>query len=95
MIRLTRRNNDAIVINLTTIAYVEATPDTLITLTTGERIHVREPLETVVAAAIAYQRRVVSPFTAGAPSGEHAKVGNAEGVDSGDGIKSVEIRTAR
>ena len=60
MIRLTRRNNDAIVINLTTIAYVEATPDTLVTLTTGERIHVREPLDDVVAAVIAYQRRIAN-----------------------------------
>jgi len=58
MIRLTRRNNDAIVINLTTIAYVEATPDTLITLTSGERIHVRESLDEVVRGAVDYQRRV-------------------------------------
>jgi len=58
MIRLTRRNHDSIVINLTTIAYVEATPDTLVTLTNGERIHVRESVDDVVARAVAYQERV-------------------------------------
>ena len=58
MIRLTRRNHDSIVINLTTIAYVEATPDTLVTLTNGERIHVRESVDDVVARAAAYQERV-------------------------------------
>jgi len=60
MIRLTRRNhdNDLIVINLTTIAYVEATPDTLVTLTNGERIHVRESVDDVVARAVAYHERV-------------------------------------
>jgi flagellar protein FlbD len=58
MIRLTRRNQDSIVINLTTIAYVEATPDTLVTLTNGERIHVRESVDDVVARAVAYQERV-------------------------------------
>lgn len=58
MIRLTRRNHDSIIINLTTIAYVEATPDTLVTLTNGERIHVRESVDDVVARAVAYQERV-------------------------------------
>lgn len=58
MIRLTRRNKDSIVINLTTIAYVEATPDTLVTLTNGERIHVRESVDDIVARAVEYQERV-------------------------------------
>jgi len=60
MIRLTRRNHDTIVVNLTTIAYVEATPDTLVTLTTGERIHVRESVDEVVTRAIAYERQIQS-----------------------------------
>jgi flagellar protein FlbD len=85
MIRLTRRNNDMIVINLPTIAYVEATPDTLITLTTGERIHVRESLDAVVAGAIAYQRRVAQ--------------GVAEAADGNPGNEAggagIEIRGAR
>jgi flagellar protein FlbD len=83
MIRLTRRNNDSIVINLPTIAYVEATPDTLITLTTGERIHVRESLDDVVSGAIAYQRKVAQRV---------AEV--LEGLP-GDGSGGVDIRAAR
>ena len=59
MIRLTRRNNDSVVINLPTIAYVEATPDTLVTLTTGERIHVKESVDDIVAGAIAYQQKIL------------------------------------
>jgi flagellar protein FlbD len=85
MIRLTRRNNDMIVINLPTIAYVEATPDTLITLTTGERIHVRESLEAVVAGAIAYQRRV---------SYREAEAGDGQPGNEAGGV-GVDIRGAR
>jgi flagellar protein FlbD len=58
MIRLSRRNHDLVVVNLSTIAYVEANPDTLITLVTGERLHVRESVDEVVQAARAWQRDV-------------------------------------
>jgi flagellar protein FlbD len=61
MIRLTRRNSEHIVVNLSTIAYVEATPDTLVTLTTGERLHVRESVQEVVDRAVAYQQRLIAP----------------------------------
>jgi flagellar protein FlbD len=61
MIRLTRRNSEPIVVNLMTIAYVEATPDTLVTLTTGERLHVKETVEEVVARSLAYQQKVARP----------------------------------
>jgi flagellar protein FlbD len=58
MIRLTRFNHSELVVNSDVIAYLEATPDTLVTLTNGERIHVLERVEEVVERALAYQRRV-------------------------------------
>ncbi len=60
MIRLSRRNHDVVVVNLTTIAYVEATPDTLITLVTGERLHVRESIDEVIERVRSWQRELVS-----------------------------------
>ena len=58
MIRLTRLNHSEMVVNSDVIAYVESTPDTLITLTNGERLHVLERVEEVVERAFAYRRRV-------------------------------------
>ena len=40
------------------IAFVESTPDTLLTLTNGEHVLVREPLDKVVALAVAYHQLV-------------------------------------
>jgi flagellar protein FlbD len=38
------------------IRYIEARPDTFITLTTGERLVVREPMEEVMERAVRYQQ---------------------------------------
>ena len=56
MIRLTRFGHEALVVNLGTIAYIEEAPDTYITLTTGERLHVRESVDDIVAQALAWQQ---------------------------------------
>jgi flagellar protein FlbD len=69
MITVTRLNKQALVINAELIKYVEQTPDTMITLTTGERIMVAESMQEVVDRAIEYGRRIrcFSP-DAGPPS---------------------------
>lgn len=56
MIKLTRLGGEAFILNAELIRYVEARPDTFITLTTGERIVVREPMDDVLERAIEYQR---------------------------------------
>jgi flagellar protein FlbD len=56
MIRLTRLSHAPLVINADVIAYVESLPDTLITLTNGERFHVAETPAEVIELAIAYHR---------------------------------------
>ena len=60
MIRLTRLNHEAVVVNAHVIAFVESTPDTLITLTNGDRVHVRENLDEVVELVVKYHRRIQS-----------------------------------
>jgi flagellar protein FlbD len=47
------------VLNSDLIKYVERSPDTVITLTTGEKIVVREPVEEVVARVVAFRRSVM------------------------------------
>ena len=56
MIALTKLNNQSFVLNADLIKYIESTPDTLVTLTTGERILVKEPSDEVIRRAVQYGR---------------------------------------
>jgi flagellar protein FlbD len=47
VIEVTRLNGAPVVVTADLIEFVEATPDTLISLTTGEKIMVRESVQTV------------------------------------------------
>ena len=58
MIKLSKLSGEQFVVNAELIRYVESRPDTYITLTTNERIVVREPLEEVVKRSIAYSRAI-------------------------------------
>jgi flagellar protein FlbD len=59
MIFLTRFDGTEVVVNSDLIVTVEKTPDTVVTLTTGDRIMVKEPIEEVVERAAAYRHRVL------------------------------------
>ncbi len=56
MIALTRINNSKMILNAELIKFIESTPDTMITLTTGDRILVKEPEEEVVRRVVEYGR---------------------------------------
>ena len=60
MITLTRLNNKPFVLNAELIKMIEETPDTLVTLTSGDRIMVRESRQEVVDRAIDYARQIRS-----------------------------------
>ena len=49
MIKLTRLDNEPFILNADLIRYIEARPDTYITLVSGERLVVRETMDEVVA----------------------------------------------
>lgn len=57
MIKLTRLDGQAFILNADLIRYVERRPDTYVTLTSGERIVVREEVDVVVERAVEYQQR--------------------------------------
>ena len=56
MIKLTRLGGEAFILNADLIRYVEARPDTFVTLTTGERVVVLESMDEVLARAVRYQQ---------------------------------------
>ena len=64
MIRLTRLNNQPLTVNSDLIKFVEQSPDTLITLVTGEKIVVKESTQELLARIIEFRRLVLQglPF---------------------------------
>jgi len=56
MIKLTRLGGEAFILNADLIKYVEARPDTFITLVPGERLVVEESPDEVLRRALEYQR---------------------------------------
>jgi flagellar protein FlbD len=71
MIKLTRLDGEAFVLNAELIRYVEARPDTFITLTNGERLVVRQSMDEVMDLAIRYQQtKQLLPAPSRAPLSE-------------------------
>jgi flagellar protein FlbD len=58
MVRLTRLNHAPMVLNSDLIERIDITPDTVITLTNGEILRVRESAEEVVERIMEYRRHI-------------------------------------
>lgn len=56
MIRLSRLDGEAFLLNAELIKYVESRPDTFITLTTGDRLVVSQSPEDVMRLTLEYQQ---------------------------------------
>lgn len=62
MIKVTRFNQSEVILNADLIEFIESTPDTVITMTTGKKVLVRETADEVRALALDY-RRSMGPAT--------------------------------
>jgi len=60
MIELTRLNGSPMVLNSDLIKTAEASPDTMLTLITGEKLIVREECGEVVERVLAYRSRLLA-----------------------------------
>lgn len=60
MIRLTRLNGEGIVLNSELIECIEATPDTVITTTSGRSMMVRESVDEVIQRVFEYRRSLTA-----------------------------------
>ncbi len=58
MIHVTRLNHSPLVINSDLIEFVESTPDTMISLTTGKKILVTESVDELVTRVAEFKARV-------------------------------------
>ncbi|HEV3199841.1 MAG TPA: flagellar FlbD family protein [Bryobacteraceae bacterium] len=61
MVRLTRLNHLPVVLNSDLIEHIEETPDTVITLTTGQILRVRETADQVIERVVEFRRRIHGP----------------------------------
>ena len=57
MIKVTRINNSELVINADLIEFVEPIPETIISLTTGKKIMVKEEIDTIIERVAEFKRR--------------------------------------
>ncbi len=57
MIKVTKLNGSELVINADLIEFIEITPDTLISLTTGRKIMVQEDPDEIIARTVAYRNQ--------------------------------------
>ena len=61
MVRLTRLNHIPLVLNSDLIEHIESTPDTVITLTNGQKFVVLETSDQIIERIVAYRRSVSNP----------------------------------
>jgi flagellar protein FlbD len=59
MIKVTRINDSVLVVNADLIEFVEAIPDTIVSLTTGKKIMVRETIDEIIERVAAFKRKSV------------------------------------
>ena len=63
MIHLTRINRVPLVLNSDLIEHIEATPDTVVSLTTGQKVRVVESPDEIITRVIQFRRDVLGqPF---------------------------------
>lgn len=77
MIHVTKLNGSEIVVNADLIEFVESTPDTLISLTTGRKVMVLESADEIVQRALEY-RRTARSHPVPVPANSPALAGNDE-----------------
>ena len=61
MIEVHRLHNAKFVVNADQIEFVESTPDTILSMTTGKKVIVMESVEEVIDKVVAYKRRFTLP----------------------------------
>ncbi len=61
MIRLTRINHKPLIVNSDLIEHVEVTPDTVISMTTGQKFVVLDSADDIIRKVIDFRRSISDP----------------------------------
>ncbi|MDD5558325.1 flagellar FlbD family protein [Candidatus Methylomirabilis sp.] len=62
MVKLSRINGAEVTVNAELIETIEATPDTIVSLTTGKKLMVVESVDHVIEKVMAYRRALATPL---------------------------------
>lgn len=65
MIILTRLDGQRVAVNEDLLVFAEQTPDTVLTMTSGQRLMVKEPLADVVERIASFRRQCTVPVVSG------------------------------
>jgi flagellar protein FlbD len=84
VIQLTRLNNHPLVLNSDLIKFVEQSPDTVITLVSGEKIVVREKAQDVLDRVVQFRRSVLQGMICSALPAVVANPAESIGQTAGD-----------
>ena len=76
MIYVTRLNHTPVVLNCDLIEHMETTPDTVISLTTGQKLMVLESAEEIIDRVVQYRRLILQEL----PSRRHPPDSAGEGA---------------
>jgi flagellar protein FlbD len=69
VVKVTRFDGSQFYLNADLIELIEETPDTVVTLSTGRKVVVREPAQTVVERVIQYRRQIHAGLDLDGPAG--------------------------
>lgn len=59
MINLTKLNNIPLIVNVDLIETVECTPDSVITMTNGKKMVVKDSVEEIIEKTIVYKNKIL------------------------------------
>ena len=97
MIELTRLNGNRMAVNSDLIQYAESSPDTLLTMVTGEKLIVTESLAEVADKMAAYRARTIAEAARLCPGGVVLASGaalpalaSADGANRSSGDEAVD-----
>jgi flagellar protein FlbD len=96
MLALTRLNGHPFFVNCDLIKYLEASPDTVLALVTGEKLVVTEAPDEVVRAMLQYRAEVLRTAWPEAATAYSAKLANdAEGIQRQQELNQKSGETSR
>jgi flagellar protein FlbD len=59
MIKVTRLDNRELVVNVDLVEFLEATPETIVTMSTGKKVVVKEPIDEVIRRIVEFRCRIL------------------------------------
>jgi flagellar protein FlbD len=87
MIKITRLNRSPLILNSDLIEHIEATPDTVITLTSGQKYMVLETTEEIIERVVAFRQSLLrnQPFRSNLVSGASSGASFGKGQSPSNG----------